>query len=69
MEPGEGPLDDPATAAEAGPVLGLAAGDDRFDAAFPQRAAVLVVVVAAIGEQQVGLLARSAWFAGDWSGM
>jgi len=27
------------------------------------------VVVAAIGEQQVGLLAGAAWLAGDWSGV
>ena len=33
MEPGEGALDDPAGAAEAGAVPGLAAGDLRFDAA------------------------------------
>ncbi len=33
MEPGEGALDDPAVAAEAGAVLGLAAGDLRDDAA------------------------------------
>jgi hypothetical protein len=27
------------------------------------------VVVAAIGEQQVGLLARATWLAGDWPGV
>ena len=50
MEPAEGAFDDPAVAAEAGAVLGLAAGDDRFDAAAPDEAAVLVVVVAAVGD-------------------
>ena len=50
VEPGEGALDDPAVAAEAGAVLGLAASDDRFDAALPDEAAVLVVVVAAVGD-------------------
>ena len=33
---------------------GLAAGDDRFDAALPEQAAVLVVVVAAVGDQRPG---------------
>ena len=51
MEPGEGALDDPAVGAEAGAVLGLAAGDHGFDAAAPDEAAVLVVVVAAVGDQ------------------
>src|SRR5690348_14343844 len=34
-----------------GAVFGLAASDDRLDAALPEEAAVLVVVVAAIGKQ------------------
>ena len=51
VEPGEGAFDDPAVAAESGAVLGLAASDDRFDAALPDEAAVLVVVVAAVGDQ------------------
>ena len=46
-----------------------AAGDHWLDAARPQQPTVLVVVVAAIGEQQVGLLTRSAWLAGDRSGV
>jgi len=50
-------------------VLAASAGDHGFDAARPQQPAVLVVVVAAIGEQQVGFAARSAWLAGDWSGV
>ena len=52
VEPGEGALDDPAVAAEPGAVLGLAAGDHGFDAALPDQAAVLVVVVAAVGDQR-----------------
>ena len=52
VEPGEGALDDPAVAAESGTVLCLAAGDDRLDAALPDEAAVLVVVVAAVGDQR-----------------
>ena len=51
VEPGEGAFDDPAVASEPGAVLGLSAGDDRLDAALPDEAAVLVVVVAAVGEQ------------------
>jgi hypothetical protein len=50
-------------------VLAAAAGDHGFDAARAQEAAVLVVVVPAVGEQQVGLAARSAWLAGDWPGV
>jgi hypothetical protein len=50
VEPGEGSFDDPAVAAEAGAVVGLAAGDDRLDASLPDEAAVLVVVVAAVGD-------------------
>ena len=44
VQPGEGAFDDPTVAAEAGAVLGLAAGDDRLDAALPDEPAVLVVV-------------------------
>ena len=54
VQPGEGALDDPAVAAEPGAVLGLAAGDHRFDPALAQRAPVLVVVVAAVGDERSG---------------
>ena len=63
VEPGEGAFDDPAIAAEPGSVFGLAAGDDRFDAALPDEAAVLVMVVAAIGEQRMRPPTRSTWSA------
>ena len=53
-------LDDPTVAADPGAVFGLAAGDHRFDAAAPDEAAVLVVVVAAVG--------RSVWPAGGVGG-
>ena len=60
VKPGEGALDDPAVAAEAGAVLGLAAGDHRLDAALPDQPAVLVVVIAAVGDDTVGPPSRSA---------
>jgi hypothetical protein len=56
MQPREGALDDPAAAAKAGAVVGLAASDDRLDTPRPQLPAVLVVVIAAVGDE---LLARS----------
>ena len=36
VQPGEGALDDPAVAAKAGAVLGVAMGDLRSDPALPQ---------------------------------
>ena len=65
VEPGEGAFDDPAVTAEPGAVLGLAAGDDRFDPSLPDEAAVLVVVVAAVGEQRLGSSSWSADAAAD----
>ena len=52
VEPGEGAFDDPAVAAQAGPVLGLAASDQRLHAPLPDEAAVFVVVVPAVGDQR-----------------
>ena len=60
VEPGEGALDDPAGVAEAGAVVGLAAGDLGFDPALPELAAVLVVVVAAVGSKTIRPPARTA---------
>ena len=60
VEPGEGAFDDPAVAAESGAVLGLAASDHGFDPSLPDEAAVLVVVVAAVGEQRLGSSSGSA---------
>ena len=51
VQPGEGAFDDPAGAAEAGAVVCVAAGDLGLDRALPEQAAVLVVVVAAVGAQ------------------
>jgi hypothetical protein len=60
VQPGEGALDDPADTTEAGAVLGLTASDLGLDPAGAELAAVLVVVVAAVGGDTVG---PSAWAA------
>ena len=60
VQPGEGALDDPAEATEAGAVLGRAAGDHGFDPAPTQFAAMSSGVVAAIGDELVGATARPA---------
>jgi hypothetical protein len=44
---------------------GLAARDDRLDAAAPNESAVLVVVVTAIGEQRLRSSPRSTWAAAN----
>jgi hypothetical protein len=56
----ESALDDPALAAQAGAVLDAALGDHWGDAPRPEDGPVLLEVVAAVGEQSVGLLARAA---------
>ena len=53
VQPGEGALDDPADAAEAGAVLGVATCDLGAHASASQLAAVFVVVVASVGEHAV----------------
>lgn len=57
VQPGEGALDDPADLAQSGAVGDASSGDQGFDAAFPQQAAVLVEVVAPVGVQAPGLAA------------
>lgn len=64
---GKATLDDPALTAEAGPVCCAAAGDDGCDAERAQQPPVLVVVIAAVGEQPVGLLTWPPDLAGDGS--
>ncbi len=54
VQPGEGALNDPAVAAEAGVVLGLAPRDLGPDPSVSELTPVLVVVVAAIGGNPVG---------------
>ena len=60
MQPGEGALDDPTGAAEAGAVLGLATGDLRLDPAAPQLVPIRIVVIAAVGGDPLG---PAAWAA------
>ena len=60
VEPGEGALDNPAHLSEPGAVLDLAAGDERGDAALADEPAVLVVVVATVGDDTIGSAAGSA---------
>ena len=61
----EAALDDPALPAERGSVFDASAGDHGSDPASPEQSPVLVVVIAAVGEDEVGLLAGSAAFARD----
>lgn len=65
----EAAFDDPALAAQAGSVFGAAPCDHGLDAARPEQPAVLVVVIAAVGEDQVGLAARTTRLAGDRPGV
>jgi hypothetical protein len=58
MQPGERALDDPTGAAEPGTVPALAARDLRRDPKLPELTPILVVVVAAVGEQPRGPSAR-----------
>jgi len=60
VQPGEGAFDDPAVAAESGAVRGLASCDLGDDPEPSERAAVLVVVVAAVGADTLGPPPRPA---------
>lgn len=60
VQPGEGTLDNPAEAAEAGAVLGRAARDDRFDASLSELSTVALVVVAAVTDELIGPATRPA---------
>ena len=54
VQPGEGALDDPSQASEAGAVRGLLAGDQGRDAALAQRQPVAAVVVPAVADELAG---------------
>lgn len=60
-------FDDPALAPEPRAVGDATLGDDGLDASGPEQPSVLDEVIAAVGEQAVGLLARAADLAGDGS--
>jgi hypothetical protein len=66
VKPGEAALDHPSLPAQTRAVLGTSAGDDRLHTSLSQLAAVLVVVIAAVGEQAVGTLAGPTDLAGYW---
>ena len=61
MQLGEGALDDPADRAQMGAVGDAAAGDHRADATSVKEAAMLVMVVAAVGVDRFG---SATWAAG-----
>lgn len=60
VQPGEGALDNPAHLAQARAVSDTASRDQRFDAALPQQAAVLLEVVAPVGVQASGFVAGAS---------
>ena len=60
VQPGERPLDDPAALAKVRAVAAPATRDQRPHAPAPELAAVLVVVITAVGEQLVGALSGAA---------
>jgi hypothetical protein len=60
VQVGEGALHDPALVAQAGAVLGAAAGDQRLHTETPDESAVLVVVVAAVTQHRVRAAPRPA---------
>jgi len=65
VEVREAAFDDPAFAAEVGAVLDAALGDDGLDPASPEQPAVLVVVIAAIAQETIGLAAGAAALSSD----
>lgn len=60
VDPGICALHHPADSTETGPVRRTTAGNDGLDPALPQQAAVLVEVVAPIGEQLAWPVAGTA---------
>ncbi|MFJ4535384.1 hypothetical protein ACIP39_05365 [Streptomyces tibetensis] len=61
----EGRFDDPAVLARAASVPGAAPGDERADAQLTDLAAVDVVVVTAVGVEDIGALTGSSALAAD----
>ena len=58
VEPGEGALDDPAVASEAGAVFGLATRDLGGDPALAELAPLRLVIVGAVGADPIWSPAR-----------
>ena len=69
MQVGEAAFHDPALTAETGAVRSAPAGDQRPDATPTQKTTVAVVVVAAVGQETIGLAARSTTPTPDGAGM
>ena len=65
VQPGEGSLHNPALFAESRAVLGAAPGDHGLHTTAAQLTTVLVVVIAAVGEQPLGTPARASPLTGD----
>jgi hypothetical protein len=65
VKPGEAALHHPALGAEPRAVVLSAPGDQGLDAPGPELAAILVVVIAPVGEQPIGAPARAAELTGD----
>lgn len=65
VQPGKRPLHHPTHLPQPGTVGDAASGDQRFDAALPQQAAVLVEVVAPVGVQTPGFTAGTSTQAPD----
>lgn len=60
VQPGEGALDDPPDLAQTGTVRDATPGGLRHDATLMQQGAVLVVVVASVGEHATWSMPRPA---------
>jgi hypothetical protein len=65
VQPGEAALHHPTLGAQPRSVVLTAPGDQGLDAAGPELATVLVVVIASVGKQSIGALAGTADLAGD----
>ncbi|ANP52152.1 hypothetical protein AVL59_23630 [Streptomyces griseochromogenes] len=68
VQPGDRPFDDVSEDAQAGAVWLASPRDHGTDAALPQQAPVLVVVVTAVGEKCVGPVPGPADNPGDRGG-
>lgn len=66
VEPGEGALDHPSVGTQAAPMRCAAAGDDGQDQTGSDLVAVGVVVIAAVREYRLRLVARPPGPAADW---